>query len=100
MQALSILRKHYPFLDFHGLTPIQDKVDPKYSNDVSLDFEGFTPVQDINDLSCTTKQQIQNNDEVNIEEGEFSFAYADVQRIHIFADDLIENGKIRTLFLI
>ena len=131
VQALSILCTPRPFLDFHGLAPIQDKVDQQCSikhnisgdtfndfdgvssnqgnlysycntneqinNDASLDFEGFTPVQETIDLCCSTKQQIHNNDEENIEEPEFSFARADVQGIRIFADDIFENGKMRTL---
>lgn len=131
VQALSILCTPYPFLDFHGLDPIPDKVDPecslkqdisgdtfvdfdefssnrdnldpycntneKINNDTSLDLEGFTPVQDKIDLCCSTKQKIHNNDEENIEEQEFSFPGANFQGIRIFADDLFENGKLRTL---
>lgn len=131
VQALSILCTPYPFFDFHGLTPIQDKIDPQRSikhdisgetfiefdgvssnqdnldpycntneqiiNDASIDFEGFTPCQENFDLCCSTKQQIHNNDEKNIEEREFSFACADVQGIKIFADDIFEKGKIKTL---
>ena len=131
VQALSILCTPYPFLDFHGLDPIPDKVDPecsikqdissdtfidfdefssnrdnldpycntneKINNDTSLDLEGFTPVEDKIDLCCSTKQKIHNNDEENIDEQEFSFPDANFQDIRIFAGDLFENGKLRTL---
>jgi len=38
-----------------------------------------------------------DNDEENVEEGEFSFACTEVQGMHVFSDEIFENGKIRQI---
>ncbi|XP_050877873.1 uncharacterized protein LOC127081690 [Lathyrus oleraceus] len=101
VQALSILCTPHPFLDFSCLSPIQDKVDPccgtndQISDDASFDFDNFAFIQDnldpysqINKFKKATKKN---------EEQEFSFACTNVKGMHIFADDIFENGKMRAL---
>jgi hypothetical protein len=86
-----------------GFAPIQDKIDPhcctkqQINNDGVLCFDDSAPVQNKLDTYCITKQQIPDNNEENIEEQEFSFACTEVQGMHIFADDIFENGKIRPI---
>ncbi|CAL5201319.1 unnamed protein product [Lathyrus oleraceus] len=89
--------------DFDNFAFIQDNLDPYCStkkhinNDTVLDFEVFAPAQDNSQLHCSTNQQIQKSDEENNEEQEFSFACTNVKGMHIFADDIFENGKMRAL---
>ncbi|XP_058747103.1 uncharacterized protein LOC131620099 [Vicia villosa] len=89
--------------DFDEFTFIQDNLDPycstknQINGDNFLDFEFFAPVKDKYESHCSTNQQIQKSDEENNDEREFSFACTDVQGMHIFADDIFENGKMRTL---
>jgi hypothetical protein len=87
--------------DFDNFAFIQDNLDPYCStkkhinNDTVLDFDVFAPAQDNSQSHCSTNQQIQKSDEENNEEQEFSFACTDVKGMHIFADDIFENGKMR-----
>ncbi|CAI8607514.1 unnamed protein product [Vicia faba] len=97
VQALSILCTPHPFLDFSFLAPIQDKVDPCYDTKDTINFEVFAPVKDKSESYCSSNQQIHNSDGENTEEREFTFSCTDVQGMEIFADDLFENGKMRTL---
>lgn len=103
VQALSILCTPHPFLDFYGFALNEDKVDKDYSteqeiqNDAFVDFEGFAPIQDKCDPYCSIKQQILNSGEETFEKQEFSFSNTDVQGLHIFANDIFENGKIRPI---
>jgi hypothetical protein len=86
-----------------GFAPIQDKIDPhcctkqQINNDGVLCFDDSAPVQNKLDTYCITKQQIPDNNEETIEEQEFSFACTEVQGMHIFADDIFENRKIRPI---
>lgn len=88
---------------FDGFSSIQDNIDPycntkkQINNVITLDFEVFHPVQDESESYCSTNQNIHNSDEESIQEQEFSFSCTDVQGMHIFADEIFENGKIRTL---
>ncbi|RHN41390.1 hypothetical protein MtrunA17_Chr8g0365651 [Medicago truncatula] len=94
--------KNDTLFDFDGSSPVQDKVDPfcstkqQIDNDAFLDFDGFSPAED-KDIYNRSKEQRQDNDEENIEEGEFSFACTKVRGLHIFADEIFENGKIRQI---
>jgi len=89
--------------DFDGFSPVQDKVDPfcsrkqQIDNNPFLDFDDFSPAEGKVDPYYRTKKQMPNNDEENVEEGEFSFACTEVQGIHVFADEIFENGKIRQI---
>ncbi|RHN41377.1 hypothetical protein MtrunA17_Chr8g0365451 [Medicago truncatula] len=95
--------KNDTLFDFDGSSPVQDKVDPfcstkqQIDNDAFLDFDGFSPAEDKVDRYNRSKEQRQDNDEENIEEGEFSFACTKVRGLHIFADEIFENGKIRQI---
>lgn len=91
------------FFYFDGFAPVQDKVDPfcstkqQLDNEAFLDFDGFSPIQDKLDPHCSTNKQMQDNDEENVEEGEFSFACTEIQGTQIFADEIFENGKIQPI---
>jgi len=95
--------KNDALFDFDGFSPVQDKVDPfcsrkqQIDNDTLLDFDGFSLGEDKVDLNYRTKEQMQDNDEENVEKGEFSFECTKVQGMHIFADEIFENGKIRQI---
>ena len=91
------------YFDFDGFGFVQDNLDPycstknQINNDTFLDFEVFSPVQDKSESYCSTNKNIHNTDGDNIEEREFTFACTDVQGMEMFADDIFENGKMRTL---
>ncbi|XP_058746131.1 uncharacterized protein LOC131619006 [Vicia villosa] len=73
VQALSILCTPYPFLDFHGVSPIQEKLDPQSSikhdiwSDAVFDFDGVSFNQDNLDPHCNTKEQINNEASLDFE---------------------------------
>ncbi|CAI8607524.1 unnamed protein product [Vicia faba] len=89
--------------DFDGFAFIQDNLNPycstkiQINSDSFLDFEVFAPVKDKSESYCSSNQQIHNSDGKNTEEREFTFSCTDVQGMEIFADDIFENGKMRTL---
>ena len=95
--------KNDALFDFDGFCPVQDKVDPfcsinkQIDNDTFLDFNGFSPAEDKVDPNYRPKEQLQDNDEENVEEREFSFACTKFKGMHIFADEIFENGKIRQI---
>ena len=95
--------KNDSLFNFDGFSPVQDKVDPFFSrkqqidNNAFLDFDDFSPAEDKVDPYYRTKKQMHNNDEENVEEEEFSFACTEVQGMHVFADEIFENGKIRQI---
>lgn len=95
--------KNDTLFDFDGSSPVQDKVDlfcstkQQIDNDAFLDFDGFSPAEAKVDIYNRSKEQRLDNDEENIEEGEFSFACTKVRGLHIFADEIFENGKIRQI---
>ncbi|KAK2367800.1 hypothetical protein QL285_081051 [Trifolium repens] len=86
-----------------GFAPAQEKLDincstkQQISNDDFFSFDGSAPVQDKLVPHCSNKKNIRDNDEENMEEQEFGFACTDVREMHIFADDIFENGKIRPI---
>ena len=77
--------KNDALFDFDGFSPVQDKADPfcstkqQIDNEAFLDFDGFSPAEDKVDPYYRTKEQIQDNEEENVEEGEFSVACTKVQ---------------------
>lgn len=76
MQALSILSVPHPFLDPGDFFPISAKHDPH----------------------CNIRQDVNNDDEENTEEQEFTFTCTYPQGTLIFADEIFEDGKIRPIF--
>ncbi|XP_004509948.1 uncharacterized protein [Cicer arietinum] len=105
VQALSTLRMPHHFLEFEGFAPMQNKLDTyccskqEIHNDDFIDFSGFAPIPEKLDTYCCTKNQTHNNAEENFKEKEFSFACTDVQGTSVFADEIFENGKIRSILL-
>ncbi|CAJ2636462.1 unnamed protein product [Trifolium pratense] len=90
--------------DVDGFAPIQDKIDQHFcstkqqtNHDSFCGFDDSAPVQDKLDPYCSTKKQISDIDEENIEKEEFSFTCGEVQGMHIYADEIFENGKIRSI---
>ncbi|CAJ2641959.1 unnamed protein product [Trifolium pratense] len=89
--------------DIDGFPTVQEKLDSycstnlQINNDDFFSFGGSSPVQGKLVPHCSTKQIIHDNDEENIEERDFGFACTEVQEMHIFADEIFENGKIRPI---
>ncbi|XP_045831583.1 uncharacterized protein LOC123922974 [Trifolium pratense] len=90
--------------DVDGFVRIQDKIDQHFcstkqqtNHDSFCGFDNSAPVQDKLDPYRSTKKQISDIDEENIEKEEFRFTCGEVQGMHIYADEIFENGKIRPL---
>jgi len=126
VQSLSILCTSHHFHDFSDFSPLQDRIDSNCStkqqsnNNVLFDVDEFAPIQGKLDPDCSTKQQINIDDFFSFDdsapvqekldpdcrtrqqipdndEGKFSFGCTEVQGMHIYADEIFENGKIRPL---
>lgn len=103
VKALSILCTTHHAHDFSSFSPIPDKVHPccstknQVNHDEFLDLDDSTPVQEKLDPYFITNQQTHDNDEEIVEEREFSFACTEVQGADVFADEIFENGKIRPI---
>lgn len=104
VQALSILCTPYPFLDFHGLDPIPDKVDPKcsikqdISSDTFIDFDEFSSNRDNLDPYCNTNEKINNDTSLDLEgftpvEDKIDLCCSTKQKIHNNDEENIDEQE-------